>query len=214
MDPLDFEHNPALRAPQLVTPTDDGIVVAWLLPLSAPVSGPVWLGNLLVPVPCDAAPGDRYDVCMLSTGASLGPDEICVDPGDCATLTVVQTWFEDDDPAISPTGAWSRYNHPSASDGHLHYSTQTGARADFTFRGTGLRWWFAKGPMAGKADLYLNGTFIGRVDLYSPSLLFGQSVGKEGLPQAVRTITVVVSGQKNPSSTGYLVDIDAFEVVP
>ncbi len=116
-------------------------------------------------------------------------------------------------PTIAYTGAWHQYSHPAASAGHLTYSRQTGARAELAFYGTGLRWTLAMGPMAGKAGIYLDGAWLGTVDLYSPSPRL-QTLTREGLPRALRTITIEVSGEKNPSSTDHFVDIDAFEVVP
>ncbi len=133
--------------------------------------------------------------------------------GEVVHLGIVQIWFEDDDPAISYTGTWSQYNHPAASAGHVTYSGQTGATAELTFEGTGLRWHVAKGPMLGKARAWLDGAGPLLVDLYNPSLTL-VTLEKTGLSLGTHTVKVEVSGQKNPSSSNYIVDIDAFEVVP
>ncbi|MCJ7749888.1 MAG: hypothetical protein MUQ65_02150, partial [Armatimonadetes bacterium] len=87
---LGFEAAAGLPAPGLVSPSGDMISVAWMTPLSAPVSGTVALGDMLVPIAAEALVGDTYSPCMLSVGASLGTEEICVDPGSCATLTVCE----------------------------------------------------------------------------------------------------------------------------
>jgi len=87
-DDLGFEEAPGLPAPGLVSPSGDMISVAWLTALSEPVTGAVALGDILVPIAAEALPGDTYSICMLSVGASLGTEEICVNPGPCATLTV------------------------------------------------------------------------------------------------------------------------------
>jgi hypothetical protein len=128
---------------------------------------------------------------------------------------ISHTWFEDDDAAIaySDNGAWQQLAHPKASDGHLTYSNQTCATAEFTFEGTGLRWRVGMGPVAGKARVYLNGSPLGLVDLYRPSYSL-RGLEKAGLPPSTYTLTIEVAGEKNSSSSNYFVDIDAFEVVP
>jgi len=85
---LGFDVAPGLDPPGLVSPSGDTIAVAWLSPLAESVTGSIYLGDILVPVPGGAVLGDAYEVCMLSVGASLGPDEICSEAGECATLTV------------------------------------------------------------------------------------------------------------------------------
>ncbi len=124
-----------------------------------------------------------------------------------------QLWLEDDDPAITYTGNWSQYGHPAVSGGRLTYSDETAASAELEFCGTGLRWHLAVGPMAGMADVYLDGGHVGRLDLYRSrvGLIAPQ---RTGLALGHHTVLIEVSGEKNPSSTGYFVDIDALEVVP
>ena len=128
-------------------------------------------------------------------------------------LGIVPNWHDDDDSEITYTGTWWQLAHPAASAGHVAYSGETGATAELTFEGTGLRWHLAKGPMCGKAKVWLNGKGPLVVDLYSPNLQL-VTLQKTGLPLDTHTVTIEVSGTKNPSSTGCFVDIDAFEVAP
>ncbi|NIR02554.1 MAG: hypothetical protein GTN78_20535, partial [Gemmatimonadales bacterium] len=93
------------------------------------------------------------------------------------------------------------------------YSDQTLARADFQFYGTGLRYRVGMGPVAGKASVWVDGMYLTTLDLYSPTYRL-QTLAREGLPRALRTVSIVVTRTKNPNSSGYYVDIDAFEVVP
>ncbi len=124
-----------------------------------------------------------------------------------------QLWFEDDDPAVTYTGAWSELAHPAATAGRLAYSGEMGATAEVIFWGSGLRWMVAKGPMAGEADVYLDGEYRTTVDLYRSGLKL-VTLEKTGLAPGAHTLTIEVSGEKNPNSSNYFVDIDAFEVVP
>ena len=127
---------------------------------------------------------------------------------------VSQTWFEEDDPAITYSGTWNTYTCSSCSGGALKYSNQTGAKADFTFNGTGIKWMVTKAKMLGKAKVYLDGVYYGMVDLYSLTPRWQVVLQKIGLTFGTHTATIEVSGMKNPSSTGYNIDIDAMEVVP
>jgi len=55
---------------------------------------------------------------------------------------------------------------------------------------------------------------MGLVDLYNPTAKYQVVLQKTGLAPGNHTVTIEVSGQKNTSSTGYYINIDAFEVVP
>jgi PKD repeat protein len=128
-------------------------------------------------------------------------------------IRVAQRSFDDDDRHITYTGRWTRYNHPQASGGHLTYSGQTGARATLAFYGTGIKWYTAKANNLGKARVWVDGTLLATVDLYSTRQQF-VVVAKTGLSRGCHTVVIEVTGRRNPSSNGYLVAIDGFEAVP
>jgi len=52
------------------------------------------------------------------------------------------------------------------------------------------------------------------VDLYSSRNKTKQAVYQKALAQGAHSIKVEVLGQKNPASTGYIVDVDAFDITP
>jgi M6 family metalloprotease-like protein len=127
----------------------------------------------------------------------------------------ITTRFEENDPAISYTGTWNPYYHSSCSGGALLYSCQTGAKASFSFTGTGIKWIVTKESRLGKARACLDGNCLSQlVDLYSAVASYQIVLQKIGLTPGPHTVTIEVSGQKNPSSKNYCVDIDAFDVVP
>ncbi|HZX48579.1 MAG TPA: DUF1566 domain-containing protein [Nitrospirota bacterium] len=127
---------------------------------------------------------------------------------------VGQTYFEESDPAIAYTGTWNSYNCPQCNNGSLKFIGQTGAKAEFSFYGTGIKWTTAKAPGLGKAKVYFDGVYKGMVDLYRSTVQYPLVLGGSGIPPGNHTLTIEVSGQKNPSSTGYFTVIDAFEVIP
>lgn len=129
-------------------------------------------------------------------------------------ISAAKTKYEENAPAITYTGTWSNYVCVSCSAGGAKISNTTGAKADFSFTGTGIKCLVAKGPMMGKVRVYLDGVNMGLVDLYSPTLKYQVILPKAGLPPGVNTVTLEVSGNKNTSSTGTYINIDAFDVVP
>jgi parallel beta-helix repeat protein len=120
--------------------------------------------------------------------------------------------FEEDDPAITYTGNWILRPCPSCSGGALRYSCEAGAKAEFSFDGTGIKWVVAKAKMAGMAKVCKDETVCKTVDLYSGTAEFQKILQKAGFAPGPHTLTIEVLGQKNPSATGYCVDIDAFGV--
>ncbi|HZX48580.1 MAG TPA: hypothetical protein VFF47_05120 [Nitrospirota bacterium] len=126
----------------------------------------------------------------------------------------IQTHFEEDDPAIAYSGTWNSLGCSPCSNGLLKYSGQTGAKAEFSFYGTGIRWTTAKAPSLGKAKIYFNGVYKGMVDLYSPNVQYPVVLEGKGLPAGNYTLRIEVSGQKNPGSTGSFTLIDSFDVYP
>ncbi len=138
---------------------------------------------------------------------------ITMDADKGITANFLQTWFEDDDPAVVYTGTWTLSSAPQASAGHFTSSAETNASATFAFTGTGIKWRAAYGPQFGIARVTTDGGAPVLVDLYSSSTKF-VTQSKARLPRQQHAIVIEVSGQKNRKSTGSAVDVDAFEVVP
>ncbi len=92
-------------------------------------------------------------------------------------------------------------------------STTPGAQATFNFTGTAVTWIGARGTQAGIADVFLDGSLVAEVDLYSPTEQIQQAVfTATGLANASHTLTIAVTGRLNLASQGALVVVDAFEV--
>jgi len=99
------------------------------------------------------------------------------------------------------------------SAGAATLSTTPGAQATFTFTGTSISWIGARGPQTGIADVFLDGTLVAEVDLYSPTEQIQQAVfTATGLADATHTLMIEVTGRQNPASQNALVVVDAFEV--
>jgi hypothetical protein len=125
-----------------------------------------------------------------------------------------QTWFEEDDPAIAYSGSWKSLACAECSGGTQKAAAQRGAAAEFTFTGTGIRWYLTKANLLGKARVVLDGVDLGFVDLYSPTPQYQQVWEKIDLSPGAHTLKIEVSGKKNPRSKGRAITLDALEVVP
>jgi CSLREA domain-containing protein len=113
-----------------------------------------------------------------------------------------------------PSGSWATQSISGAYGGAVRYSSANGARASLAFTGRNVAWVAPKGPNRGRAEVWLDGTRVATVDLYSRTaqarrVVFARAVD----PSRSHTLEVRVLGTKNASSTGRRVDIDAFVVL-
>ena len=110
--------------------------------------------------------------------------------------------IQEDQPAFSWQGDWQKKNGAMASN-------QTGAKATFTFEGTGALVLGSYNKDSGIADVYLDGAKKRSINLY-----YERSKGAEsiyhvmGLPRGKHTITVVVTGNKQPGSEDCVIYVD------
>lgn len=118
----------------------------------------------------------------------------------------------DDNAAITWSGTWTDSNSAAGRlNGDEHYCNVTGNYAQFTFTGTTVTWLATKSSVRGNADVYIDNVFQQTVDQYSAASIYQQQLYvKGGLSSGQHTIKVVCKGTKNPSSTGYYIDVDAF----
>ena len=161
------------------------------------------------------------------TATNLAPGrhqlKLLIVPGGRVTVDAfdVRSRFEDVDPAVSFTGPWVLYNMDRAwsgtsatgGSGTAGRATSAGASASFTFSGTSVSWIGFRGPLAGIADVYLDGVLAVTVDLYAPAEALRVPVfERSGLTDGPHTLRIEATGQKNPSATASLVMVDAFDV--
>jgi photosystem II stability/assembly factor-like uncharacterized protein len=112
-------------------------------------------------------------------------------------------------------GNWEHSFHNDFSARSVMQSSSAGAKADLSFVGTGIYWVGTTSNAQGIANIYIDGHFKGHVDQYSAMRnLMVSSYSVEDLAFGPHTITVEVSGNKNPRSTGYRIEIDAFDILP
>ncbi len=137
---------------------------------------------------------------------------------DALDVTAPGTRFEEDDGAISYSGFWTIGNRNRPwSEGAANTSIDPGARATFTFTGTGVSWIGCAKSTTGIARVYLDGAFVQEVDTYHPwptedyqHTLYRAT----GLAPGSHTLAIEATGLQNPAAYGAYVVVDAFDVLP
>ena len=127
--------------------------------------------------------------------------------------------YTDDDTssALQYSGTWSHVANQPYTGGDYQqsesFSDTTGDSVSVSFTGTAVRWIAPTANNHGIADVYLDGTQVATVDGYSAGNAFQQvQYTASGLSDTAHTLKIVVSGQKNPASSGTFVSIDAIDI--
>jgi hypothetical protein len=153
----------------------------------------------------------------LRNSASTGA-RIVVDSFDVAAPI---TRFEETDAAVSYVGAWQPWSDPRLSGGTMREWFEAGSRATFTFTGRAVTWIGVRADFGGIANVYVDGVLQGQVDTYclcgsgNPRVeaqvpMFTASFAEAGS----HTLTIEVTGTRNPLATDSWVMVDAFDVRP
>jgi hypothetical protein len=124
--------------------------------------------------------------------------------------------FQETDPSITYTAGWTLGSQFNMSSGErVTASDVTDAAATFTFTGTGVRWIGYLGSNVGIARVLIDGVLVATVDSYAglQEHFQGVSFSATGLTDGPHTLSIQVTGTRNPSSSNPRIVIDAFEVL-
>ena len=122
--------------------------------------------------------------------------------------------YEQNAATVKYTGAWSTSALAGMSGGTHASSHVTSATATFAFTGSRVRWVGKKAPNYGKAWVGIDASAPVLVDLYSAKPANQQRLFESALLRSgAHTITIRVSGARNPKSTYHYVAVDAFEAL-
>ncbi|SDO68765.1 beta-galactosidase [Actinacidiphila guanduensis] len=148
-----------------------------------------------------------------STATSTDSAHVTIDLGAHPGYT-----YDDRDSAITYTGNWSHVGSEQSYTGgdYQHtesFSNTAGDSASVDFTGTGVKWISNLDGNHGHADVYLDGTKAGTVDLYGATKQ-NQYVAYQakGLANGPHTLKIVTTGQKDAAATDTFVTIDAIDV--
>lgn len=118
--------------------------------------------------------------------------------------------------ATYPVGAWEQSStNLLYTGGTIAFSDTTGARVEFTFTGSDVRWIGQRAFGGGIARVFLDGQFVADIDTYSPIQEEFQAVmfRATGLSPGSHTLRVEVTGLKNAASQANRIFVDAFDVI-
>ncbi|MGW6900323.1 glycoside hydrolase family 2 TIM barrel-domain containing protein [Streptomyces sp. NBC_00624] len=147
---------------------------------------------------------------------------VCVESDGTVAARVDRTppqWIDDTDPAITYYGDWTHargedWTHNDYGDTES-FTFTAGDWCELAFTGTGIEWIGGPGPNLGRIDVLIDGQLDATVDQYAPVKQYQQvSYRKTGLAVGRHTIRLVITGEKNPSSSNILPLVDAFHVLP
>ena len=120
---------------------------------------------------------------------------------------------DDVDRKIQYTGAWLHDAQFKAALNHsITYSNTPGDSLSFFFSGAEITYIYTKALNRGIAEVSIDRKVRAEIDLYSKQTEWRQRTVFRDLELGPHTIEVRVTGAKNPRSTGYFVDLDAFSV--
>ena len=110
--------------------------------------------------------------------------------------------------AFAYGGSWATSTADVFSGGSTRRSTTSGSSTRFTATGRSFAWITTTGPTRGKAKIYVNGTLVATIDLFSATTTYRVQAWTRSYSSSVsKTIRIVVSG------SGERVDLDAFAVL-
>jgi photosystem II stability/assembly factor-like uncharacterized protein len=117
--------------------------------------------------------------------------------------------------SFDPHEHWEVRRHPSLSMCTATCSGMAGSRAVLRFVGTGVTLIGSQGCDQGIAQVSLDGNFHGCIDQFDPTRRFQVPLfSVNNLKPGPHILVLTVAGTCNPKSTGFRVEIDAFDVVP
>ena len=174
----------------------------------------------------DFAPGGAvdawHDVVITGSGGSSGVGatrgfylyhDAFVDPDET-------TPYAENNYDGQTTYRWSTVNSASASGGVFCSASAIGATTAFTFQCNSntaaqrvVKWTYAKGPRCGKVNIYIDGVFQEKLDLYAAGVTFNQVWTSVPLTKTWHTIMVIPSGESSGvgGTRGFFTYSDAWQ---
>jgi hypothetical protein len=146
-------------------------------------------------------------------------DVLSVVPSSAGSEASVAARVEQDNPAVGyscpPYLTWHLNTYSGHSGASATLAMNGGCRATFSFTGTAVGWVAYRDEWSGIARVYVDETLRAEIDTYvSPQRAQASIYAISGLPAGPHTLTIEVTGSKNPASGGTWVWVDAFETPP
>jgi subtilisin family serine protease len=122
----------------------------------------------------------------------------------------VNAYQENSTAVTYPSGTWKRASLSGAYGKYVKYASAAGSTAKLTFTGRDVAWVAPRSSTRGKAEVYVDGTYVQTVDLYSSTTQARQVVfSKSWASSGSHILQVRVLGTAGRPR----VDVDAFVVL-
>lgn len=153
-------------------------------------------------------PGQRYVVTVSPAVHDVAGNAASVPGTTYRALRVLQ------ESQAAVRQGWSPRTSAAAYGGHYLQARLARASVAYTFRGTSVTWYSAKGPSMGTAKVYCGSTYKGTVNNYAPTATWRVArTVRCSSTVATHTLRVVATGVKGArSGTGTNVVVDAVRV--
>ena len=120
---------------------------------------------------------------------------------------------DDDSRQILHSGLWARAaQFPQAFGESFMYSNVPGATVEFSFEGTALTYVYTRAVNRGKAGVRIDGGDWEVLDLFTPQFEWQARRTWKGLSPGIHEAQIRVLPERNPSSEGFYIDVDAILV--
>lgn len=123
--------------------------------------------------------------------------------------------YEDEREMIHYEGKWELLRGNDFSTSSVTCSNVAHSKAVLNFVGTGVTWLGTTSNNQGIARVYIDGNYKAEVDQFSDTretMVISYSI--TDLSYGPHTIMIEVADTKHPKSTGYRIEIDAFDIMP
>ena len=149
----------------------------------------------------------RIEVTGLGNGSYINIDKLDIIGGNLVPVAINS--YEENNPYIYYSGSWNTESMNSYSAGVSKYSNQKGASINFTFNGTGFRWYGLANIHKGVANVYVDGTKYS-VNTYSSTTINNKLFfEKNGLQNGKHTVKIEVSD----TTPGKYINIDNIDII-
>ena len=134
--------------------------------------------------------------------------------GAWASSTVRVNLLQEGAASVTYAGTFKLASLSGASGGQVRQTALAGRVATLTFNGAGAAFVTTLGPARGIVAVWLDGTLMTTLDLYSATLKTKRVVWTMATGAGTHTLEIRPTGTRNAASSSNRVDVDAFLVQP
>jgi hypothetical protein len=137
--------------------------------------------------------------------------ELPLRPDPCPPPLSSAGLLDDSSPNLCWAGDWQSGTFSQAVDGTITHTSQAGASVTIVFEGSALKYIYTQAYNRGIAEVIIDGSVRGTIDLYAPRVNWRASTTFSGLGAGKHIAVVRVLDRRNPSAIDSVVDIDALQ---